>query len=379
MKINRLLLFLPLMSLVFCFNSPEDDDEKMKTIMQSVQKTLQYLHYNPKTINDAYSEKVYEKYFEMIDPGKRFFMKSDIEEFEKYKKQLDDFFISGDLSFYKLTTDRLNQRVDSAEKAVEQILKNPISFTQEEDFILDSKKKDYPKNEQEFQNEWKKFIKYNILQEVETITAREESQKKKKDSVIARKLKDTIKLEKLTQEQKISKATGEIKDYVKQYFKRFKKRKKINWFSVYINAHTEVFDPHTNYFSPVNKEDFDASFKGEIIGIGALIQEKKGYLYFGELTIGAPAWKSKQIEAGDKIIKVKSKPNEELVNVSGMLVEEVVRLIRGELNSKVTIIIEKKKDKSIKEVTLTREKVSLEDTFARSLIINTPSLSLIHI
>ncbi len=143
----------------------------------------------------------------------------------------------------------------------------------------------------------------------------------------------------------------------------------MDWFTVYMNAYTEVFDPHTNYFSPKNKEDFDTNFTGKVIGIGAIIQEKRGYLYLGALTIGAPAWKSKQLSEGDKILKVRSKPNEEAVNVVGMLSDEAVRLIRGEKGTKVTLTVEKK-DKSIKEVTMVREEVAIEDTFARSIIIN---------
>src|SRR5690606_5767711 len=69
-KLNTLLLFIPLMSLMFCFNAPQNDDEKMQTIMVSVKNTLSYLHYSPKPINDAYSQQVYDKYFEMIDFGK---------------------------------------------------------------------------------------------------------------------------------------------------------------------------------------------------------------------------------------------------------------------------------------------------------------------
>lgn len=143
----------------------------------------------------------------------------------------------------------------------------------------------------------------------------------------------------------------------------------MDWFTVYMNAYTEVFDPHTNYYSPKNKEDFDTQFKGKVIGIGAIIQEKRGYLYLGALTIGAPAWKSKQLSEGDKILKVKSKPNEDAVNVVGMLSDEAVRLIRGEKGTKVTLTVEKK-DKSIKEVTMIREEVAIEDTFARSIIVN---------
>lgn len=371
-KLNKFLLFLPLITLVFCFNSPKNDDEKMQTIMMSVSNTLQYIHYSPKPINDAYSQEVYNKYFEMIDPGKRFFLQSDMDEFGKHYTKLDDYFKTGNLTFYHLSVDRLYKRVEDVDKITQEIFKNPINLSENEDFILEPKKKKVPANEQELRNEWKKYIKYNILQEIETLNAREEAQKKKKDSVVKYKKVDTINVKKLSPEQKLSKATEEVKDYVSQYFKRFKKRKKMNWFTVYMNAHTEVFDPHTNYFSPVDKEDFDARFKGEIIGIGAVIQEKKGSLLLGELTIGAPAWKSKQLTAGDKILKVKSKPNEEAVNVSGMLVEEAVRLIRGEEGTKVTLTVEKK-DKSIKEVTMTREKVSIEDTFARSIVVNAPN------
>lgn len=344
----------------------------MQTIMVSVRNTLSYLHYSPKPINDAYSQNVYDLYLEMMDPAKRYFLQTDVDEFSKHKTKLDDYLNKGDLVFYNLTYNRLFERMDKIDKMTQDILSKPIDLNEEETFILEPKSKKHPATEQEQYNEWKKFIKYNILQEIETLNSREESQRKKKDSVIKHKLVDTIKVEVLTPEQKRIKATDEVKDLIAQSFRRIKKRKKIDWFTMYINAYTQVFDPHTNYFSPKDKDDFDSLFKGEIIGIGALIQEKKGHLYLGTLTIGAPAWKSKQLSEGDKILKVQSKPNEEPVNVSGMLVDEAVRLIRGEKGTKVTLTVEKK-DKSIREVTMVREEVSIEDTFARSIIISAPN------
>lgn len=371
-KLNTLLFLLPLTTLIFCFNSPKNDDEKMQTIMVSVRNTLSYLHYSPKPINDAYSQNVYDLYLEMMDPAKRYFLQTDVDEFSKHKTKLDDYLNKGDLVFYNLTYNRLFERMDKIDKMTQDILSKPIDLNEEETFILEPKSKKHPATEQEQYNEWKKFIKYNILQEIETLNAREESQRKKKDSVIKHKLVDTIKVPNLSPEQKRIKATDEVKDLITQSFRRIKKRKKIDWFTMYINAYTQVFDPHTNYFSPKDKDDFDSSFKGEIIGIGALIQEKKGNLYLGALTIGAPAWKSKQLSEGDKILKVQSKPNEEPVNVSGMLVDEAVRLIRGEKGTKVTLTVEKK-DKSIREVTMVREEVSIEDTFARSIVISAPN------
>ena len=337
--------------------------------MVSVKNTLSYLHYSPKPINDAYSEEVFKHYFETVDASKRYFLQSDMNEFSKHRTKLDDYLNQGHLTFYKLTVDRLYQRVDEIDKITQDILSKPINLEEDETLILEPKLKKYPANSKELSEEWKKYIKYNILQEMESLTAKEEMQKEKKDSVQKFQLKDTIKLEILTPEQKRIKATAEVKDLVTDTFRRFKKRNKMDWFTVYMNAYTEVFDPHTNYYSPKNKEDFDTQFTGKFIGIGAIIQEKKGYLYLGALTIGAPAWKSKQLSEGDKILKVRSKPNEDPVNVVGMLSDEAVRLIRGEKGTKVTLTVEKK-DKTIKEVTLIREEVAIEDTFARSIIVN---------
>ena len=374
MKFNlkKLLFFAPLMTLMFCFNSPQNDEEKMQTIMISVKNTLSYLHYSPKPINDAYSADVFDKYLEMMDPAKKFLLQSDVDEFTKHKTKLDDYLNRGDISFFHLTVDRLNARTKEVEKLSQDILSKPINFDENEELILEPKLKAYPKNQEELRNEWKKFIKYNILQEIETLNAKEQTQKEKKDSVNKFKLKDTIKLQILTPQQKQAKATDEVKDLLTSMFKRYDKRKKMDWFSVYMNAYTEVFDPHTNYFSPQDKEDFDVSFKGKVIGIGATIQESKGKIKIGTLVVGAPAWKSKQISEGDEILKVQSKKGEEPINVSGMLVDEAVRFIRGEKGSEVVLTL-RKKDGSIKEVKMIREEVAIEDTFARSIIVNSPN------
>ena len=370
-KLNKILLFVPLMSLMFCFNSPQNDDDKMHIIMINVKNALSF-HYAPKPINDAYSEEVYNNYFESIDPTKKYFLQSDMDEFAKHRNLLDDYLNKGDLIFYKQTIDRLYERVDEIDKMTQDIFSKPINLDENEEFILEPKLKNHPANKKELYDEWKKYIKYNILQEIETMTSKEEAQKEKRDSVISHRLKDTINVKTLSLEEKKNKATEEIKELISHTFKRFKKRKKMDWFSVYMNAYTEVFDPHTNYFSPKDKEDFDTNFAGKVIGIGAQIQEKKGYLYMGPLVVGAPAWKSKQISEGDKILKVKAKPNEEHTNVVGMLVDEAVRLIRGEKNTEVVLTLQKK-DGSIKEVKLIREEVSIEDTFARSIVINNPN------
>jgi len=367
LKPARFLLLLPLTFLMFGFSSPRDEDEKMQIIMVNTKNVLSYLHYSPKTINDAYSKDVYKQYFELIDPAQKYFLQSDMDEFRKHETKLDDYLNNGDLTFYKITVDKLYQRMAEIDKMTQDIFSKPINLEEDETLILESKLKKAPANKQELYNEWKKFIKYSILQEIESMNSKDEAEEKKKDS--GNKDSNINKPEVLSQNQKIKKATEDVKDFLEEKFKRFNKRKKMDWFSLYMNSYTHVFDPHTTYYSPQGKEDFDTDFKGKIIGIGAMIQEKKGGLFISTLTVGAPAWKSKQLTEGDKILKIKSNPNDDPVNVIDMLSSEAVKLIRGEKGTSVTLTVQKK-DGSIKDVTMIREEVAIEDTFAKSIIVN---------
>ncbi|WP_114822369.1 carboxy terminal-processing peptidase [Chryseobacterium sp. KLBC 52] len=361
----RLLLLLPLTFFVFGFRPPLNEEEKMQIIMVNTKNILSYLHYSPKPINDAYSKEVYKQYFESIDPTKTYFLQSDMDEFRKYETKLDDYLNTGDLTFYKLTVDKLYQRIDEIDKMTKDIFSKPINLEEDEILTLEPKLKNAPANKQQQYNEWRKYVKYNILQEIESMNRKSE-EKKKEDS---NNKENTSKPEVLSQDEKIKKATENVKDLLEEKFIRFRKRQKMDWFTVYINAYTHIFDPHTNYYSPQGKKDFDMDFKGKIIGIGAVIQEKKGNLYIGTLSIGAPAWKTKQLTEGDKILKIKSTPDTDPVNVVDMLSSEAIKLIRGEKGTPITLTVQKK-DGTIQDVTIIREEISIEDTFAKSIIIN---------
>lgn len=363
-----ILLVLPLTTLMFCFNAQKSDEDKMSTIMITASQVLEYLHYSPKPINEAYSREVFSEYISALDPMKRYFTQEDISEFKKHEDKLGTYLKTGDLTFFRLTNKRLLERMSQVDKISKEILDAKIDFTANEQIILDEKKRNFAASEEEYKKEWKKFIKLSILQEIETLNGKEERRKEKKDSVQKNGLKDTIQLKILSPEEKLKKSTQEVRDLMSDVYRRVKQRKEIDWFTIYMNAYTTVYDPHTNYLSPKNKEDFDMIFSGTVTGIGAIIQEKKGYLYLGPLTIGAPAWKSKQLDEGDKILKVKPSPEKETVNVVGLINDEAVRLIRGPKGTKVTLTVEKK-DGTVKDVTMIREEIEIEDTFARSMII----------
>ena len=154
-KFNKILFVAPLMTLMFCFNAPKNDDEKMHIIMINVKNALTHVHYQPKPINDAFSREVYKSYFETIDPAKRYFLQSDMEEFEKHRNQLDDYLNNGNLVFYKQTIDRLYQRVSEIDKMTQDILSKPIDLNENDELILEPKLKKAPADKQELYNEWK--------------------------------------------------------------------------------------------------------------------------------------------------------------------------------------------------------------------------------
>lgn len=203
----RFLLLLPLTFFAFGFRPPGNEEEKMQIIMVNTKNILSYLHYSPKPINDAYSKEVYKQYFESIDPTKTYFLQSDMDEFRKYETKLDDFLNTGDLTFYKLTVDKLSQRIDEIDTMTKDIFSKPINLEEDEILTLEPKLKNAPANKQQQYNEWRKYVKYNILQEIESLNRK--SEKKKDDSTNE---ENSSKPKILSQDEKIKKATENVKD-----------------------------------------------------------------------------------------------------------------------------------------------------------------------
>lgn len=371
LNLKKTWIFLSLCSmslLVFCFNASSQDDRE-KEIFKRVKEVLLY-SYSPKDLDISYSKDVYKKYIEDLDPFKRYFLESDMEEFSKYKDKMSDMFIRNDVSFYHLSIDRLYKRINETEEYVNDIFSKPITFTNDDYFYTDDKKRKFPKNKDQAKQYWKSYIKYRILQEIF-------NGQKEKDSINdvkellenSDKDKDSKKLNKAKTKEELQKeSVKKVQENLSEYFRQVKLRKKSDLFSIFVNAYTEVFDIHTTYFSPKDKENFNSSMSGKIIGIGATLQDVKGYPTIRELVIGGPAWKSKEIEAGDKIIKVQQGKKGTPISVVGMLLDDAIRLIRGEEKTTVVLTIEKK-DGSTKTVSLVREEIEIQETFVRSAII----------
>ena len=361
MKRNyKVILVITVLSAVlwsFIPSEKKSDPEKDKLLLELLTMVLERGHYSPVAIDDAFSKKVYAKYLDGIDPTKRFFLQTDIEEFSKYELQIDDMIKRKDLTFFNLTNSRLLQRMEECRAIYEEVLAAPFDFTAHENINVDYEKLPYAKNKKELIDRWRKQLK---LQALSTITDKQKLEEDKKSKDASYRAKSFDGIEKEVRENSL-KSLNEYFDFIQKELTRN------DWFSIYINAIVERFDPHTFYFSPEDKEKFDVSMSGTFEGIGARLQKKNDAVEISELISGGPAWKGKELEAGDLILKV-AQGKEEPIDVAGMRLDDVVKKIKGPKGTEVRLTV-KKVDGSIKVISIIRDEVETEETFAKSSIV----------
>jgi carboxyl-terminal processing protease len=336
--------------------SEDPDPNRDKTLLELLAFVIEKGHYSPAEINDEFSKGIFKDYVEALDPSKRFFLQSDIDEFKQYELMLDDQFLNKDLTFFNLTYTRLMKRMEESKKRYKTILAQPFNYDVDETFNADYEKLPYAKNATEINERWRKQIKLSTLSSLVTKQKLEED-KKKTDP--AYKVKSFEALEKETRESSLKSLDDN--------FSLIKDLNKEDWFSVYVNSIMTRFDPHTSYFAPEEKDRFDVNISGKLEGIGARLTKKNDFTQIDELISGGPAWKGKQLEAGDLILKV-AQGNEEPVDVVGMRLDDVVKKIKGHKGTEVKLTV-KKVDGTIKVISIIRDVVEIEETYAKSSIV----------
>jgi carboxyl-terminal processing protease len=347
--------------LFFGFKSWGSDDNnttaRQEKIVKSVATLLKEKHYSPKNINDAYSRIVFKKYLSDLDPEKNIFTQSDINALKKYETTVDDEINGGKIDFFTAVNDIYNKRLPEVISTYRQILAQPFDFTVNEKIQLDQEQMKYAGNEPDRKEIWRKRLKYMALERYSDLIDQREANKGK-DSVIA---KSDAELEK--------DARARVLKVMDRNFERLKlKFTEDERFSLYINAISESMDPYTSYFAPVEKRAFDEQMKGSFFGIGAQLREDEGVIKVVSLVTGSPAWKSGEIQINDIFLKV-AQGNNEPVDLAGFAVEDAVKLIRGNKGTEVRLTI-KKSDGSTKVVSLIRDEIKQDETYARSAIIN---------
>lgn len=354
-----ILLVTALSAILWSFipREKKEDPEKDKLLLELLSFVLEKGHYSPVELNDDFSKKVYSKYLNNIDPTKRFFLQSDIDEFSKYETQIDDMIKNKDLTFFNLTNARLLKRMKESREIYESILEKPFDFNAKESINVDYEKLPFSKNKSELVDRWRKQLKLSALSSI-TDKQKLEEDKKKDDANYKVKSFETI--EKEARENSL-KSLNEYFDFIEKELERD------DWFAIFLNSIVERFDPHTFYFSPDDKEKFDVSMSGTFQGIGARLQKKESGVEVSELISGGPAWRGKELEAGDLILKV-GQGKEEPLDIAGMRLDDVVKKIKGPKGTEVRLTV-KKVDGTIKVITIIRDEVETEETFAKSSIV----------
>ncbi len=355
-------IVLTLVFVGFTTLKEKENPEKDRVLLDLLNFVLERGHYNPKAINDDFSKQVFDAYIENLDPTKRFFTQEDIDVFKKFELELDDMFKAKDLAFFDLTYSRLQQRMSEYKAAYPEFLDKPFDFKTDETISFDYENLPYAANKTELKKRWEQQLKYSVM------TTIADKMKLSNDTIFNETEQENLKetenntkknFEELEEEARKStlKSSNDYWDFVDDLERK-------DWFTVYINAIVERFDPHTFYFAPDDKEKFDESMSGKFEGIGARLQKKTDAIEVSELISGGPAWRGKELEQGDIILKV-GQGKEEPIDIAGMRIDDVVKKIKGKKGTEVRLTI-KKVDGSIKVISIIRDEVEMEETFTKS-------------
>jgi carboxyl-terminal processing protease len=360
---NRILFFSTLgvisVSCFMCSFLPSTETNKDKTVVTEnvMSGLLQMGHFNPRAMDDKFSEDVYDLYLKRIDINKKFLLQSDINELKQMRNQIDDQLASDNFEFFIKSTALLNKRYAEVEGFYKDLLKEPFDFTKDEKIETDPKKLNFAADSKAQREEWRKLFKYQTLVRMSDAIESQEKALLKKDTVFEAKSLAIIEKE---SREKVEKS------YV-DFFKRLKKVDETDRAGMFLNAVANVFDPHTEFFPPKVKDNFDIQMSGQLEGIGAQLQEKDGAIKVSNIVPGSASWRQGELKAGDIILKV-AQGKDEPVDVTDMRLDDAVQLIRGKKGTEVRLTV-RKPDASLIVIAIIRDIVVLDETYAKSLII----------
>ncbi len=355
-KLLMLAVFVAAASCSFTTKSFEDPD-KDKLLIDLITYVLEKGHYDAKQFDDSFSEAVYKDFINNVDPIKRYFLASDIAEFEQYKTSIDDQLLAKELDFFNLVYSRLDQRIKEAQTYYPEILEKPFDFSVSEEINVDYENLPYASNKKELKDRWRKQLKYttlstyydNIEDNLFKIENEEDYTPKTKAQLEADARETTLN------------SFNDNYSFVNDLERK-------DYFAVFLNSVVTQFDPHTNYFAPPDRDRFDLQMSGRLEGIGARLQKQSDYIKVVEVISGGPAWRGEHIEVGDVILKVRQEDETDPTSIVGMRVDDAVKLIKGPKGTQVTLTI-KRVDGTIEEETITRDVVEIGETYAKSAII----------
>ena len=374
MKNSAILVALASVIAFLAFINPFNFQEREAMILTGVMKFMDQVHYNPKMINDELSVVIFDEYIEALDSRKRFLTQEEVDELAQFRDKIDDQIKIKTFEMFEMSNELIEKGIQRGQRIYASIDVSALDLTSNDKVNLDYENRERPKNEKALKKYWEQLITYDIISKVETKidkqvkklqammlvppaidTAAEDSEKepyveKKRDELVAEAIED------------------HTKNY-KKWFKRFIKQRRSDRFEQYLNAITHQSDPHTTYFNPKKRDDFNINMGGKLEGIGARLQADDDFIKIVSIVPGGPIWKTKKVEAEDLIIAIQQEGEDEVLNLYGMRLDDVVSKIRGKKGTVITLTI-RKKDGSEILLAIERDEVITEETLAKSLIID---------
>ena len=350
-----------LITLVLTASLTGQEPSREQVLTQMVMSSLSAWHYAPPTETARWSEQAYDLYLKALDYNKRFFTQGDLKTLAAYRGKLDDEVRQGTQEFFDRSWELLSNRIREVQGYTETILAEPFTFATDEYLETDPQKRDYPKDGQALKEFWQKVVKAQTLGVYVDLLLAAEG-----DSVGLEAQFKTIAKRPLQPELE-REARAKVGKDLNRIFQRALAEKQEDRYARYLNALASSFDPHTNYFGPKLKEDFDIDMSGTLEGIGATLQEDGDYIKVVSIVAGGPSWRQGKLKAGDLILKVAQDAGEP-VDLTNMPVDEAVQFIRGKKGTEVTLTI-KKPDGQLEEITIVRDVVIIEETYAKSAVI----------
>jgi carboxyl-terminal processing protease len=329
-----------------------DSDSKETLILSAVVSFMNSMHLQPQTIDDELSSRLFEKYLDNIDSGRRFLTREDITSLDMYRDKLDDEIANQELTFFDKSIELLEAGIERASTIYPDILEKPFDFTRKEYTEFDPDKKDFAKDHKELVEYWRQALKYETLIRLN-------------DKLEAQ---DLVEEEKKTVEELEVEARNAVRKSTDEWFNRMGKLRRSDRYGTYINTLTNFFDPHSSYYNPKEKEDFDMMMSNTLEGIGARLSADGELTKISSIVPGGPADGIKTLKVNDKILSVMQGDEETPVNVIGMRVDDVASLIRGKKGTRVTLNV-RHEDGEIEDITIVRDKIILEEGWAKSALL----------
>lgn len=362
MKKQGTLLIAALLALgtVFFAFSPAEvpPGEKESIIIQTMMRNLQRFHYQPMEIDDEFSGRAYSYYLNDVDGARLFFTQEDIKAFMPHEDQIDDQVNAGTYEYFDLVQKHWKTSLAKTEKWYKEILAKPFNLDKGKDIKMRDDDSGWSSNDKELRQYWEDYMKRDILSQV---VSKQDEIEESKDSDEPMADMTVAAIEKEAREKMLERYD--------KWYERMRKSKLSIRRSQYLNALTAMFDPHTSYYRPKDKESFDIRFSGRLEGIGATLQNEGSYTKITTIVVGGPAWKAGELKEEDVIMAVRQGKETEILDIKDMLVEDVVTHIRGKKGTTVHLKI-KSPDGTIKEISIVRDVVIIDESYAKSLILD---------